>query len=73
MQHDLGLVQLLLDARDGVDLARVLVRPEVPLEGGELDIAVLLGAGDLGGGLLGQEVIDDLGEDLVGGQLGVVL
>lgn len=73
MQHDLGLIQLLLDVRDGVHLARVLVGLQVFAQRGELDVPVLGRARDLGGGLLGQKVVDDLGQDLVGRQLGVVL
>lgn len=60
VQHNLGLVQLLLDVRNGVDLAGVLVRPQVPLEGRERDVAVVPGGGDLGGGLVREELVDDL-------------
>lgn len=60
MKHNLSLIQLLLDVGNGVDLARVLVRPQVLLEGRERDVAVVPGGGDLGGGLVGEELIDDL-------------
>ena len=73
VQHNLGLIQLLLDVRNGVHLPRVLIRLQVLVQRRELDVTVARRARDLGGRLLGQKVVDDLREDLVGRQLGVVL
>ena len=67
MQDDLGLVQLLLDLHDAIRLGGVLAGVEVLLEAGKADGVVL---GDLTGlpaRVLGEEVIEGLGEDGVGG------
>lgn len=69
MQHDLRLVQLLLNLHDAVGLLGILVLDNVFFELGE-------GAGGIGDGedvarVLVQELVDDFGEELVGYEGGV--
>lgn len=69
VQHDLGLIQFLLDLHDAVGLLRVLVLDNVFLELG-------VRARGIGGGediarVLVQELVDDFGEELVGNEGGV--
>lgn len=72
MQHDLGLIQLLLDLDDAVRLRRVLVLGDVLFQLGEGELGLALGEGGVGGaGVLGDELVDDLGEDAVGNHGGV--
>jgi hypothetical protein len=67
VQHDLGLIQLLLDLDDAVRLRRVLVLGDVLFQLGEGERGLALGEGGVGGaGVLGDELVDDLGEDAVG-------
>ena len=72
MQHDLGLVQLLLDLHDAVRLLRVLVFDYVFFELRE-------GEGRRVGGcegrarVFGEELVDDFREELVGDEGRVVL
>lgn len=63
MQHNLGLIKLLLDLHETVGLLGVLVLGEVVLELGH-------DQGGLAGGprrawVLNQELVDDLAKDLV--------
>ena len=67
VQDDLGLVQLALYTHDAVGLRGVLVLDEVFLEGGhgppgDRGVHAGVGAARVGGG----ELVDDLGEQLVG-------
>jgi hypothetical protein len=62
LHQDLGLVELFLDLHDAVRVLRVLVLCNVVLELGPLDLDAVLEAGD---GVLGEELIDELGQDLV--------
>ena len=73
MEDNLGLIQLLLNIRNAIHLGGVLISLEIPLQRGERELIVPRGASNLGGRLVGQELVDHLGEDLVGGKLGVVL
>ena len=67
VENNLGLVQLFLNLHDAVHLVWVLVRRDVCLQGGKGD---RLGGGARVG-VEGEELIEDLGEDLMGGQRGV--
>jgi hypothetical protein len=68
VQHNLRLVQLLLDLHDAVRLLRVLVLGDVLLQLREGQ----LGRGGKGGPrILGQELVDDLREQLVRDEGGV--
>ena len=69
-EDDLGLVELLLDLHDGVGLARVLVLCEVGVDLGEGDGG---GGGELAGGDLCDEVVEELCEEGEGGADGVLL
>ena len=72
MQHDLRLVQLLLDFHYTVRLLRILVFHNVFFEGRERErLRVRRGKG--GPGVAGQKLVDDFGEELVGYKGGVVL
>lgn len=71
VQHNLGLVELLLDLHDAVGLPGVLILGEVVLELGH-------DQGGLAGGprrarVLGEELVDDLAEDLVRDERGVLV
>ena len=67
MENNLGFVQLLLNFHNTVHLVWVLVRRDVCLQGREGD---RLGGGACVG-VEGEELIEDLGEDLMGGKRGV--
>lgn len=66
VQHNLRLVQLLLDLHDAVGLVRVLVLHNVFLELGEGERGAGVGPGRAW--VLGQELVDDFREQLVGDQ-----
>jgi hypothetical protein len=67
MQHNLGLVKLLLDFDDAVCLRRVLVLRDVLFELGEAELRVtLFEAGVRCARVLGYELVDDFGKDAVG-------
>lgn len=72
VQDDLGLVELPLDLHDAVGLVRVLVLGEVFLELGHRD-AVLARRGPRGPRVRGQELVHDLGQQLVRHQRGVLV
>lgn len=72
MQHNLGLVQLLLDLHDAVRLLRVLVFHEVFFERRKGQ-RWRVGGGEGGAWVFGQELVDDFGEQLVRDERGVVL
>lgn len=64
MQHNLRLVQLLLDLHDAVRLLRILVLNNIIPQGGEIERR---GARHEGGArVAGEEFVDDFGEELVG-------
>lgn len=71
MQHNLGLIELLLNLHDAVGLLRVLVLGEVLAELGEGQLG--LAGGPRGAGVLGQELVDNLAEQLVGDEAGVLV
>lgn len=64
VQDNLGLVELLLDLEDAVGLLRVLVLLEVLLQLGHGDGGRSRGPGRPR--VLGEELVDDLAEELVG-------
>lgn len=69
VENNLGLIQLLLNLHDTVHLVWVLVRRDVCLQGGEGD---RLGGGACVG-VEREELIEDLGKDLMGGKRGVFI
>ena len=71
MQHNLGLVELLLDLHDAVCLLRILVLDDILLELGKRQCGV--GRRPRGARVLGQELVDDLREQLVRHQRRVVV
>lgn len=71
VQHNLSLVKLLLDLHDAVGLLRVLVLFEVVLQLGEGQDR--LASGPRGARVLGEELVDDFAEELVGDQGGVLV
>lgn len=71
MEHDLGLVELLLDLHDAIGLLRVLVLVEVLAQLGD-------GDGRGAGGprrarVVGEELVDDFAEQLVGNEGGILV
>lgn len=71
VQHDLRLIELLLDLHDAVCLMRVLILHDVILERGECQRGR---RGRKGGTRVhGEELVDDLGEELVRDQRGVIV
>lgn len=74
MQHNLGLVKLLLDLDDAVGLRRVLVLRDVCLELGEAKLGLaLLEGGVCGARVLCHKLVDDFGEDAVRDESGVLV
>ena len=71
MEDNLGLVELLLDLENAVGLLGVLVLGEVVAQLGHGDAGVASGPG--GARVLGQELVDDLAEQLVGDEGRVLL
>jgi hypothetical protein len=71
VQHDLRLVQLLLDLHDAIRLLRVLVLHDVILELWERERGVRVCP--RGARVLSQELVDDLGKELMGYKRGVVV
>ncbi|KAK1256283.1 hypothetical protein MKX07_008542 [Trichoderma sp. CBMAI-0711] len=71
VQHNLGLVELLLDLHDAVGLLGVLVLGEVVPELGEGQDG--LAGGPRGARVLGEELVDDLAEELVRDEGGVLV
>lgn len=71
VQDNLGLVKLLLNLHDAVGLLRVLVFFEVVLQLGEGQDG--LASGPRGARVLGEELVDDFAEELVGDQGGVLV
>lgn len=71
VQHNLCLIQLLLDLHDAVGGVRVLVLDNVLLELRERQLSVGVGKGSAR--VARQKLVQDLGEQLVGNQGGVFL
>lgn len=71
VQHNLGLVELLLDLHDAVCGVRVLVFGNVLLELGEGQLGV--GVGEGGARVARQELVEDLGQQLVGDESRVLV
>lgn len=71
MQDNLGLVELFLDLHDAVGLMGVLVLDNVLFERGKRQFGVGVGKGRAG--VTRQELVDDLGEKLMGDKGGVFL
>lgn len=71
VEDNLGLVELLLDLEDAVGLLGVLVLGQVVAQLGHGDAGGSRGPG--GARVLGQELVDDLAEQLVGDEGRVLL
>lgn len=70
MQHNFGLIQFLLNLHDAVCLMRVLVFDNIFLERRKIERGRRIG--ECGARILGQELVDHFGEQLVRDQTGVV-
>ena len=73
MQDNLGLVQLLLDFGDAARLVGILILDDVLLQRWIWDLVILGLALDRSDRFLGEELVHELGEDTVGGNVRVVL
>jgi len=71
VQHNLCLVQLLLNLHDTVCLLWVLVFDNVVFQLGVAE-CVFAGAGEGGAWVFGEKLVADLGKELMGDQLGVL-
>lgn len=63
MQHNLRLIQLLLDLHDAVRLLRILILDDIFLQGWEIERRGSVH--ERGSGVAGEEFVDDFGEELV--------
>jgi len=71
MQHNLRLIQLLLNLHNAIRLLRILVLDNIILQFREAERRVRVGEG--GARVRGEEFVDYFGEQLVGDERGVVL
>lgn len=73
MQHNFGLVQLLLNLHDAIRLLRILIFDNVVFQLRVRELVVGIRAGEGGAGMSGQELIDHFREQLMRHQGGVVV
>jgi len=71
MQHNLRLIQLLLDLQDTIGLLWILILLNIPPQLRHLDLP--RSSSPLGAGVGSQELIDDLGEELVRHELRILV